>query len=83
MGGSGCPQRKDAARDLNYCLNCDDRTAVIPKTCRDRPNPAVDRRLGDVRRKHGADRRTLAYSGSGAILPSDGSGVDYPIETID
>jgi hypothetical protein len=50
---------------------------------RNRADPAFHRRLGDVRRKPGADRRAMAYSRSGSILPDHGNNLDYPFETID
>ena len=56
---------------------------VASKTCRNRADSAAYRRLGDVRRKHGAGRRRMAYSRSGSILSVHGNNLDHPIETVD
>jgi len=56
---------------------------IASKTCGNCSDPAAYRRLGDVRRKHGAGRRRMAYSRSGSILPCNGNNLDHPIETLD
>jgi hypothetical protein len=57
--------------------------SFVAKARRNRADPAAHRFLGGVRRKLGADRRAMAYSRSGYILPNYGNNLDYPIETID
>ena len=56
--------------------------ALLAQTGRNRADPAADRRLGGVRRKPGAGRRAMAYSGSGAILSVHGNSLDHPVETV-
>jgi hypothetical protein len=58
-------------------------SALRQKAYRNRRDRAAHRFLGGVRRKLGADRRAMAYSRSGYILPNYGNNLDYPIETID
>jgi hypothetical protein len=56
---------------------------INPKTGWSRSHCGADRHLGGVRRKHGADRRPMAYSCSDDFLSSDGNSLDYPLETTD
>ena len=50
---------------------------------RNRDNPCDHPRLGNFRRKPGALRRQMACIGPGSLLSVHGSGVGYPVETID
>jgi hypothetical protein len=65
-----------------YGASNDDFRTIGAQTGGNRDDFAVDPHLGNVRRKHGAGHRGMAYSCSGAILSSHGNSLDYPLETI-
>jgi hypothetical protein len=87
LGADHLPVRQTAPTDSNV-LDCYARPrhagpkrSFVPQTRGSRADPAAYRRMGDIRRKPGASRRTLAYSCSVRFLSGDGANLDYPVKT--
>lgn len=76
-----------AAKTFSSCFDMGCRHGAISAAFyaeigRNRTDFAAYRRLGGVRRKLGADRRTMACSRSIGLLSNHGNIVDYPVETV-